>query len=136
MSDSLLRQFTEKHGNGFLRDEEAEDQPEDLVAFGWLRGSRERATMLEIRRRDGSIIALPYHFLERADFDPSDGITLKFTGQTVRLIGRNLNREVRPHLRLFLGIARHRIPWLQEADEPMAMSAPKDATVIEQVEFK
>src|SRR5437868_641982 len=106
MSDSLLRQFTEKHGNGFLRDEEAEDQPEDLVAFGWLRGSRERATMLEIRRRDGSIIALPYHFLERADFDPSEGITLKFTGQTVRLIGRNLNREVRPHLRLFLGIAR------------------------------
>jgi hypothetical protein len=132
---SIFRQFAEKNGNGMLRADSADEQPEDLVAFGWLRGSRERATMLEIRRRDGSIVALGYAWLERADFDPSEGITLKFTGQTVRLVGRNLNREVRPHLRLFLGLARHRIPWLQEADEPTAMTTPKDATVIEQVEF-
>jgi hypothetical protein len=135
MNDSILRQFTERHGNGLRRDEEPDEQPEDLVAFGWLRGSRERAAMLEIRLRDGSIDAFPYHLLERASFNPSEGITLKFTGQTVRLIGRNLNREVRPHLRLFLGLARHRIPWLQEADEPMVMTAPKDATVIERVEI-
>jgi hypothetical protein len=61
--NSIFRQFTEKHGNGFPRDDSADEQPEDLVAFGWLRGSRERATMLEIRRRDGSIVALGYSSL-------------------------------------------------------------------------
>jgi hypothetical protein len=135
MNDSILRQFTDKHGNGHDRDDLPDDQPEDLGAFGWLRGSRERAVMLEVRRKDGSITALGYAWLERADFDASDGITLKFTGQTVRLTGRNLNSDVRPHLRLFDGLVRHRIPWLQEADEPAAMAAPKNATVIEQVNF-
>jgi hypothetical protein len=133
MNDSILRQFNEKNSNGQSRDGLINEPPEDFGAFGWLHGSRERAVMLELRRKDGSITALGYAWLERADFDPSEGITLKFTGQTVRLAGSNLNSEVRPHLRLYDGLVRHRVPWLQEADEPTAMSAPKNATVIEKV---
>ena len=87
MNDSILRQFNEKNGNGQSRDGLIDEPPEDLGAFGWLRGSRERAVMLELRRKDGSITVLGYAWLERADFDPSEGITLKFTGQTVRLAG-------------------------------------------------
>ena len=71
----------------------------------------------------------------RCGFDPSKGITLRFTGQAVQLVGRNLNREMRPHLKLFEGLVRHRIPWIQEADEPAAMTAAKHATVIERVDF-
>jgi hypothetical protein len=136
MNDSILRQLTEKNGNGQSRDGLIDELPEDLGAFGWLRGSRERAVMLELRRKDGSITALGYAWLERADFDPSEGIVLKFTGQTVRLSGCNLNSEVRPHLRLYDGLVRHRVPWLQEADEPTVMAAPKNTTIIEKVKFE
>lgn len=136
MNDSILRHLTERNGSGQGRDGLIDEPPEDLGAFGWLRGSRERAIMLELRRKDGSMTALGYAWLERADFDPSEGITLKFTGQTVRISGCNLNSEVRPQLRLYDGLVRHRVPWLQEADEPTAMAASKSATVIERIEFE
>src|SRR5258707_5878740 len=70
---------------------------DDLGAFGWLRGVRDRALMLELRRRDGSALALGYAWLERAEFDPSEGITLCFGGKTVRITGRNLDNEARPN---------------------------------------
>jgi hypothetical protein len=133
-SDNFLKNFTGKLTNGHA-DDTVEEQPEDFGAFGWLRGSRERAVMLEVRRKNGNVSAFPYAWLERADFDPSEGITLKFANQILRLVGRNLNTEVRSNLRLYDGLVRHRIPWLREADEPAAMAAPKHATVIEQVDF-
>ena len=40
---------------------------QDLGAFGWLRGVRDRAVMLELRQKDGGIVAFPYAWLERAD---------------------------------------------------------------------
>jgi hypothetical protein len=135
MKDSLLDNFTGKLTNGHA-DEIVKEPPEDFGAFGWLRGSRERAVMLEVRRKNGNISAFPYVWLERADFDPSDGITLKCANQTGRLAGRNLNAEVRPQLRLYDGLVRHRVPGLQEADEPSLMEAAEGVTVIESVELK
>lgn len=115
---------------------EAQGGAEDLGAFGWLRGHHERAVMLELRRRGGNITGLGYAWLERAEFDPSEGITLYFIGKTVKLVGGDLNAEIRPNVRLFNGILRHRVPWIQEADQVMAMRAAKDATVIERIEVK
>lgn len=112
------------------------DVVDDLGSFGWLRGIRERAIMLELRRRDGSITALGYGWLERADFDPSEGIILHFGGKSVKITGQNLNAESRPNVRLFSGIVRHRVPWVQEAGEAEAIQAPKGATVVEQLEIK
>ena len=112
----------------------SEEEPSDLGAFGWLRGVHERAAMLELRRKDGSIVAFAYHWLERAEFDPSQGITLRFGPQKVRITGRNLNGEARPNVRLFAGIVRHRVPWVQEADRPAAMAAGKGAGVVERIE--
>ena len=112
------------------------DLADDLGSFGWLRGIRERAVMLELRHRDGSITALGYGWLERADFDPSVGIILHFGGKTVKITGQNLNAESRPNVRLFSGIVRQRVPWIQEAGEAEAIQAPKGATVVEQFEVK
>jgi hypothetical protein len=39
-------------------------------------------------------------------------------------------------VRLFNGILRHRVPWIQEADQPAIMRAAKDAIVIERIEVK
>lgn len=38
-------------------------------------------------------------------------------------MGRNLNGEVRQGVSLFAGIGRHKVPWIQEADEPAAIVA-------------
>ena len=115
---------------------ESPESEDDLGAFGWLRGQRERAVMLELRHKDGRVTGLGYAWLERAEFNPSDGITLYFVGKTVKLTGCNLNAESRPNVRLFAGILRHRVPWVQEADQAAAMRAGKGATVIERIEVK
>lgn len=114
---------------------ESEEAPADLGAFGWLRGRQERAMMLELRKKDGNVVALAYSWLERADFDPSVGVLLKFGVEKVKITGRNLNAEQRPGVRLFAGIVRHRVPWIQEADEPAAMGAGRGA-VVEQITLK
>ncbi len=79
--------------------------------------------MLELRHKDGSVSAFSYAWLERAEFDPSEGISLHFAGKTVLITGRYLNAEARPNVRLFAGIVRHRVPWIQEAGGPTAMVA-------------
>lgn len=112
------------------------DGVEDLIAFGWLRGVQERSIMLEIRHKDGRITAKGYSWLQSAEFDPSTGITLNFSGETVTIKGRNLGAEARPNIRLFAGILRHRVPWIQEADGPTVLEAVKDAVVIEEVKIK
>jgi hypothetical protein len=109
-----------------------EDATDDLGCFGWLRGVRDRAVMLELRKKDGTIAAFSYAYLERADFDPSEGITLYVMGRTIRIKGRNLNGEARPQVRLFGGITRHRVPWIQECRAEGSARAD-DAPVVDSV---
>jgi hypothetical protein len=112
------------------------DAVEDYGAFGWLRGVQDRAVMLEIRHKDGRITGKGYSWLQSAEFDPSTGIVLDFSGEKITIVGRNLNAEARPNIRLFAGILRHRVPWIQEADGPAVLQADKDAVVIEAVTEK
>jgi hypothetical protein len=54
-------------------------------------------------------------------------------GEKIRIKGRNLNAEVRPEVRLFQGIARHRVAWVQEADRPRNLTGDKQMTIIDQI---
>lgn len=108
---------------------------EDLGCFGWLRGVRDRAVMLQLRKKSGLVYAVPYAWIENASFDPSDGIVLTERGRAIRIKGRNLNGEARPNLRLFDGITRHRVVWIQEADEPTSLQVSRGATVIDSIEW-
>ncbi len=134
MNDSALEKYAAKCNGSDVTPFDESDVPDDLGSFGWLRGIRDRAIMLEIRHKNGTITAKGYSWLESAVFDPSSGIALIFSGEKITITGRNLNAEARPNVRLFAGILRHRVPWIQEADEPMAIEAPKDTTVIEAVD--
>ena len=136
MSDKFLQKYTGKSGDKSISSA-ATDEPEiadDLGAFGWLRG-RDRAIMLELRTKNGNIVAVGYSWLERVEFDPSEGIMLHMVGQKIRIRGRNLNGDARPNVRLFQGITRHKVPWIQEADEPAELQAGKSATFIEMIDF-
>lgn len=134
MSDETL---LERYIGG--RDARANEQPDsdcaDCRAFGWLRGVRDFARMLELRRRDGNIVAVDYARLERAEYNPSEGITLTVGGQTIRIKGRNLNAEVRPSVRLFEGITRHRVSFIREADRSAGLQAGERETVVDAIEW-
>jgi hypothetical protein len=136
MSDSILKKYVGKNAESTPSTSPAEEVEavDDLGAFGWLRGTRERAVMLELRKKDGNILAIGYGWLEKVTFNPSEGITLHIVGQTIRILGRNLNGEVRTNVRLFQGIVRHKVPWLQEADSAGTLQAGKLATIIEKIE--
>lgn len=96
--------------------DQLDEQPiDDYVAFGWLRGIKDRALMLQLRKRTGNILAVPYSWFEGVEFDPSVGITLMYKGRRIEIRGSNLNAEVRPNVRLFDGITRQRVTWVQEA---------------------
>jgi hypothetical protein len=136
MDKGLLHKYTGR------RDDEPEgsapvepDAPEDLGAFGYLRGIRDRCTMLELRRKTGDILAVGYGWLERAEFDASEGITLHLGARAVRITGRNLNAEVRPMVRLYEGIVRHRVPWLREANETEVIQTGTDVCIIESINW-
>lgn len=133
--DALRRLMHSREPGSGIGPPGGDDDGDEISApsFGFLRGIRDRAHFFEIRHRDGKVTAFTYSWLDRAEFDPSEGITLHFGRNQVKLEGRNLNLEVRPHVTLFGSILRHRVPWVQEADEPAAMSAPRGEVVIERV---
>lgn len=134
MSDSaIISRFTGRVGVDALAREAEDELQEDLGSFGWLRGVRERATMLELRKKNGNILAIAYSWVDRVEFNPSDGITLHLAGQKIQIKGRGLNAEVRPLIRLFEGLTRHRVPWIQEADEPALVDSAARETLIEAI---
>src|ERR1700723_3713808 len=57
----------------------------------------------------------------------------RFAGAHVRIIGRNLNAAARPNVRLYAGIARHRVPWIEVAEGTHMIEAAKDTVIIEEV---
>jgi hypothetical protein len=136
MTANLLQKYTSRQAEDSSDNLPAEPESlDDLGAFGWLRGARDRAIMLELRKKDGNVLAVGYAWLERAEYDPSVGITLHVVGKTIHIKGRNLNAELRPNLRLFQGITRHRVPWIQEADQPTMMESQGKGTLVESIEW-
>jgi hypothetical protein len=133
MSDKFLhhrpgRLIDDRFDSGSSADSGSVD---DFHAFGWLRGIGERATMLELRKKSGDVMAIGYSWIERVEFNPTDGIKLHVHGEKIRIMGRNLNAEVRPEVRLFQGIARHRVAWVQEADRPVDLKNGGTVTIVE-----
>jgi hypothetical protein len=138
VSDKLLSKYSGRTAASTAADATTTaeaDIIDDLGAFGWLRGTRDRALMLELRKANGDILAVGYGWLDRVEFDPSKGITLHLGGRQIRIRGRNLNAEMRPPVRLFRGIIQHRVAWVQEADAAVAMREGKDDTAIEKIDW-
>jgi hypothetical protein len=108
---------------------------EDLGAFGFLRGTSDRAEMLELRKKTGNIRAIGYGWIQKVDFDPSAGLTLYAGDEKIRIRGRNLNGIARQQTSLLGGIIRHRVPWIVESDQSATLQADKSAVVVEAIEW-
>jgi len=102
MSDKILERYTGRRSSTESETDGGSeaDGSEDLGAIGWLRGPRERAIMLELRKRTGDIVAIAYGYINKIEFSPSDGITLHCGPQQIKIRGRNLNGEIRPAVRV------------------------------------
>jgi hypothetical protein len=126
------RLVDEGGGNGHAVDSEA---PDDFGCFGWLRGIKDRAISLELRKKTGNIVAIGYGWITKYEFDPSEGITLHANGEKILIQGRNLNNEIRPMVRLFEGLTRNRIPWIKECDESLDGESAAGLTFVETIKW-
>jgi len=135
MSDRLLDKFTARVSPVRAADGEADDGVlENGGCFGWLRGIHARAIMLELRRKDGHILAVGNSWLERAEFDPQQGITLHLSDCAIRIEGSGLNSEIRPGVRLFEGIVRHRVAWIRECVRAEALG-DSHSVIVERIQW-
>lgn len=136
MSDSsTLTRLASRPGlDAHLREPE-DELCDNLGCFGYLRGVRERAVMLELRKKGGNILAIGYAWIERITFDPSEGITLHAAGQRVLIVGKHLNGPEGARARLFAGLAQHRVPWIQEASQAECFARSSLACVVEAIEW-
>lgn len=140
MSDNarILNRYTGRGSEAAAGDEEVIDgegeDAENLGCFGWARGVRTRAVSLELRKKSGEILAIPYAYISRLEFQPSAGITLQCGADVVHLRGRNLNGGS-GQLRLFQGITRQKVTWVQEADRAGQLQADQKSVVVEAIEW-
>ena len=58
--------------------------------------------MIDLQLENGDHVALPYHYLEEVQFNPSTGIKMFFNEREVTITGRNLQP-------IYAGLTGHRI---------------------------
>jgi hypothetical protein len=134
VTDRLLDKYT-KRGDASSSATSDLDDAENLGCFGWLRGVRDRAIMLELRKKDGSAMAFAYAWLERVECQPDLGLILHFPGRSVVLKGSGLNTETRPTVRLFDGIVRQRVAWIRESGGSEFLNTLGQPCLIESIDW-
>jgi hypothetical protein len=98
---------------------EVEGVEASCAAFGYLRGIRDQAIAVEFRLRDGNRAWFPYAWMGTWQYNPSEGLLLKFSGDLVYLVlirGSNLDHPLSegPVNLTQAGLQRHRVLWLRE----------------------
>lgn len=104
------------------KEADAESGEASCAAFGYLRGIRDRADAVEFRFRDGNSVWFPYGWLGTWQYNPSEGLLLKFSGDLVYLVlirGSSLDRPLdEGAINLTrAGLQRHRVLWVREMSE-------------------
>lgn len=98
------------------------DGEASCAAFGYLRGIRDHASAVEFRFRDGNSLWFPYGWMGNWQYNPSEGLLLKFSGDLVYLVlirGSNLDKPLNEGAinLTHAGLQRHRVLWLREMTE-------------------
>jgi hypothetical protein len=101
------------------KEPEAEGTEARCEAFGYLRGLRDASASVEFRFRDGNSTWFSYALLGTWQFNPSEGLLLKFSGDVVYLVlirGSNLDKPLTEgSINLtHAGLQRHRVLWIRE----------------------
>jgi hypothetical protein len=121
MNQPLKSSFVEK-----LR-AQTEQAEEEGKYFGFDRQENGRALMFELRTRDGRRSAHPYSYMNRADFDPDDGIEIYVSNVVITVKGRGLEA-------IFGYLLQNRLTWVKE--DSSGMDVDDEAVFVESVEVK
>ena len=109
-------------------------------AFGYLRGIRDRADAIEFRLRNGNSVWFPYNWLGTWQFNPSEGLLLKFSGDLVYLVlirGSALDKPLGDaNIDLIrAGLQRHRVVWVREMSEDDIRQVADTGPTIDSIEI-
>lgn len=125
-TEQMLQRHVRREG-----DVEQGSDVEDLGSYGLLRGVRDRCSAVEFRKRDGTILAVPYPLIEQFLFSPTEGIILRAAGREIRIRGRYLNHgSGKPGL--FSALTRGRAQWIAEQSR-VSPPCSESVTVIESI---
>ena len=121
------------------KEPEAEGAEASCGAFGYLRGIRDSATSVEFRFRDGNSIWFPYGWMGTWQYNPSEGLLLKFSGDLVYLVlirGSNLDKPLNEGAinLTHAGLQRHRVLWVREMSEEEIRQVGETGPTIDSIE--
>lgn len=123
-----VEQMLQRYANREIEATEHETV-DDMGGYGLLRGIRDRAYALELRKKDDTVLAIPYALIEQFLYSPTDGITLRASGREYRICGKHLNTSTTQGLSLYVGITRHRVTWIAERARSHAIGT--SCTIVE-----
>jgi hypothetical protein len=121
------------------KDGEVEGGEESCAAFGYLRGIRDQSSAVEFRFRDGNSMWFPYNWMGTWQYNPSEGLLLKFSGDVVYLVlikGSNLDKPLNEGAINLTrgGLQRHRVLWLREMSEEEVRQVGETGPTIDSIE--
>ena len=121
------------------KDQEADGAEASCAAFGYLRGIADRAASVELRFRAGNSRWFSYGLLGTWQYNPSDGLLLRFSGDMIYLVlirGSNLDRPLTEGtINLTTGgIQRHRVMWIREMTEADIKQVGETGPTIDSIE--
>jgi hypothetical protein len=129
-----------KTGQPPTKEPEIEGAEASCAAFGYLRGIQDKAAAMEFRFRDGISICFPYAWLGTWQYNPSEGLLLKFSGDLVYLVlirGSNLDRPLNDGAidLTHAGLQRHRVLWLREMSEEEIRQVGETGPTIDSIQI-
>lgn len=116
------------------------DEPElSSGAFGYLRGIKELPGAVEFRFKNGNSTWFPYSWMGPWQYNPSQGLLLKFSGDMVYLVlirGSNLDKPLSEGaINLTTGgLQRHRVVWIREMPETDIRQVGETGPTIDSIE--
>jgi hypothetical protein len=121
------------------KEPDTEGVEDSCGAFGYLRGIRDQSAAVEFRFRDGNSVWFPYSWLGPWQYNPSEGLLLKFSGDLVYLVlirGSNLNRPLNEgSINLtHAGLQRHRVLWVREMNAEESRQVGERGPTIDSIE--
>lgn len=120
-------------------DADAEGVEASCGAFGYLRGIRDQAAAVEFRFRNGNSTWFPYAWMGTWQYNPSEGLLLKFSGDLVYLVlirGSNLDRPLKDGAinLTHAGFQRHRVLWVREMTEDEIRQVSETGPTIDSID--
>jgi hypothetical protein len=130
---------SDKKAPSSKKEAEIEGAEANCEAFGYLRGLRDASASVEFRFRDGNSTWFSYGLLGSWQFNPSEGLLLKFSGDIVYLVlirGSNLDKPLNEgSINLtHAGLQRHRVLWVREMSKEEIERVGETGPTIDSIE--